>query len=334
MTVINRALDFLRLAQGSLSARAPGSWPPKTLSLALQGGGSFGAFTWGVLDRLLEEPEIGFDAVSGSSAGAVNAVLLASGMIEGGREGARQRLSQFWKRISGAAALLPPPPPLDAGLELVMRSVSPYQFNPFNLNPLREALAAEVDFERLREWSEIKLLLGATRVRDGRLRILTNSELTVDAVLASACLPLLHHTIELDGEPYWDGGYAANPPIIPLVRASEAAHILIVQVTPSTSERLPLSAREIAVRIEQIQFNATLNSELEALKFGKLIGATDKLKRLRIGRISADEEFDGLGGESARNLGWDFLERLFSGGRAAADNWLKQGLPRRSDVAV
>ncbi len=333
MTFIEQALGFLRLAPRGPAKRVP-PWPPEKLSLALQGGGSFGAFTWGVLDRLLEEPEIGFDAVSGSSAGAVNAVLLASGMIEGGREGARRTLSQFWKRISGAAALLPAPSPLDAGLELVLRSMSPYQLNPFNVNPLREALAAEVDFERLRERSEIKLLLGATRVRDGKLRILTNSELTVDAVLASACLPLLHHTIELDGEPYWDGGYAANPPLIPLVRASEAAHLLIVQVTPTTSERLPMSAREIAARIEQIQFNATLNSELEALKFGKLIGATDKLKRLRIGRISADEEFGGLGGESARNLGWDFLERLFAGGRAAADIWLKQDLPRRSDVAA
>src|SRR5208337_21203 len=327
MTVINRALDFLRLAQGSLSARAPGSWPPKTLSLALQGGGSFGAFTWGVLDRLLEEPEIGFDAVSGSSAGAVNAVLLASGMIDGGREGARARLSQFSKRISRAAALLPRPSPLDAGLDLIMRSMSPYQFNPFNVNPLREALTEEVDFERLRERSEIKLLLGVTRVRDGTLRILTNRELTVDAVLASACLPFLHHTIELDGEPYWDGGYAANPPLIPLVRASEAAHLLIVQVTPTTSVRLPKSAREIAARLEQIRFNAPLNTELEALKFGKMLGATEKLLRLRIGRISAEEQIEGLAEESAANIDWEFLKRLNLSGRAAADLWLRQEIP-------
>jgi len=323
MTLIDKALAFLGLADH------PPVWPPEKLSLALQGGGSFGAFTWGVLDRLLEEPEIGFDAVSGSSAGAVNAVLLASGMIDGGREGARARLSQFWKR-SSRAALLPPDSPLMAGFELVMRAMSPYQFNPFNVNPLREALEAEVDFERLRERSAIKLLLGATRVSDGRLRILTNSELTVDAVLASACLPLLHHAIALDGEPYWDGGYAANPPLIPLVRASESANVLIVQVTPSTSNRLPTSAREIAARIEQIQFNATLNSELEALKYGKMIGATDRLKRLRIGRISADEQFDGLGDESAGNLDWAFLERLHLGGRAAADDWLKRELPAGS----
>jgi NTE family protein len=326
MTLIDRALAVLRLGEREPGERAP-DWPPKTLSLALQGGGSFGAFGWGVLDRLLEEPHIDFDAISGSSAGAVNAVLLASGMIEGGREGAQARLSRFWTRVSRTAALMPKSPPLEAGFEFLMRSMSPYQFNPFDVNPLREALAEEVDFERLRERSEIRLLLGATRVRDGRLRILTNTELTVDAVLASACLPLLHHAIELDGEPYWDGGYAANPPLIPLVRASRAAHVLIVQVIPSTSERLPVLPREIAARIEQIQFNATLNSELETLKYGKLIGATEKLRRLRIGRISADEQFEGLAEESARNLDWGFLQRLHVGGRAAADLWIRQDLP-------
>src|SRR5208282_5192052 len=205
--VIDRALDFLKRAQGSLSPR-PAAWPPERLSLALQGGGSFGAFTWGVLDRLLEEPDIGFDAISGASAGSVNAVLLASGLIDGGREGARARLARFWERMGRSTAFMPASPFFEAGLELVLRTMSPYQFNPFNVNPLRDALAEEVDFERLRAHSEIKLLLAATRVRDGKLRILTNSELTLDAVLASACLPILHHAIELDGEPYWDGGYA------------------------------------------------------------------------------------------------------------------------------
>jgi NTE family protein len=295
----------------------------------LQGGGSFGAFTWGVLDRLLEEPGIGFDAISGASAGAVNAVLMAGGMADGGREEARARLAEFWRRMSRAAALIPAPvdSPFGAGFDLVLRSMSPYQFNPFNLNPLREALVASVDFERLRS-SPIKLLLAATRVSDGRLRILENSELTVEAVLASACLPLLHHTIEIEGEAYWDGGYAANPPLIPLIRASACEHVLIVQVTPSTSARLPKTAREISKRIEQIQFNATLNSELETLKFGKMIGATAKLRRLRIGRISAHEEFEGLSSESAGNLDWAFLERLHASGRVAADLWLRKDMPQ------
>ncbi|MFY9971345.1 MAG: patatin-like phospholipase family protein [Roseiarcus sp.] len=321
MSLIDKTLALLGLGQD-----VP-VWPPDRLSLALQGGGSFGAFTWGVLDRLLEEPDISFDAISGASAGSVNAVLMASGMIENGPDGARARLSQFWGRIGRTSAFLPTSALLGAGLELVVRTMSPYQFNPFNVNPLSEALAAEVDFERLRERSAIKLLLAVTRVRDGKLRILTNAELTLDAVLASACLPLLHHAIELDGEPYWDGGYAANPPLVPLVRASTAAQILIVQVTPSTAERMPSSPREIARRIEQIQFNATLNSELEALKAGKMIGATSKLRRLRIGLISAAEEFEGLSDESAGNVGREFLDRLHQSGRAAADLWLKRGLP-------
>jgi NTE family protein len=328
MNVINRARAFV-----GLDEPAP-AWPPQRLSLALQGGGSFGAFTWGVLDRLLEERGIAFDAISGSSAGAVNAVLLASGLLEGGREGAKARLARFWKRMSDAAAFVPAASlsasPLGAGLGFVARALSPYQFNPFNLNPLREALAAEVDFESLRARSPMKLLIGATRVRDGKLRIFANEELTVDAVLASACLPLIHHTIEIAGEPYWDGGYAANPPLIPLALASKAANLLIVQVTPTSSERLPKTPREIAKRLEQIQFNATLNSELEALKYGMLVGATPKLRRLRIGRISAQDEFAGLADESAGNLGWAFLERLHQSGRGAVEAWLDEAAPAGS----
>ncbi|MBV9287987.1 MAG: patatin-like phospholipase family protein [Hyphomicrobiales bacterium] len=325
MSIIHRARAYLGVAP------EPPVWPPPRLSLALQGGGSFGAFAWGVLDRLLEEKEIAFDAVSGVSAGAVNAVLLASGLSEGGRAGARTRLASFWKRISVAAARLPTGMPLGPGLELVLRTLSPYQFNPFNLNPLREALLAEVNFDALRAHSQVKLLIGATRVRDGTARIFANEELTVDAVLASACLPLLAQAVELDGEAYWDGGYAANPPLLPLVRASGADQILIVQITPTTLEKLPVTAREIAARIEQIQFNATLNSQLEALKMGKLIAPTTKLKRLRIGRISAQEHFEELAEQSAGNLGWDFLESLHNSGRAAAELWLKRSLPSAAE---
>ena len=299
------------------------AWPPRRLSLALQGGGSFGAFTWGVLERLLEEPEIDFDAVSGSSAGAVNAVLLASGLADGGRAEAKARLERFWRRMSAAAAFLPSAS-LAAGLGLVMRAMSPYQLNPFNLNPLREALAAEVDFERLRAASPLRLLIAATRVRDGKLRIFTEGEASVDAVLASACLPLIHHTVEIDGEPYWDGGYVANPPLLPLVQASRAEHLLMVQVTPTTSDRLPTAPREIAKRLEQIQFNAPLNAELEALKTAMIVGATPKLRRLHIGRISAQEEFEGLADKSAGDLGRAFLERLRISGRRAVEGWLEE----------
>jgi NTE family protein len=318
MRFLDRTLERLGLAA------APPSWPPRRLSLALQGGGSFGAFTWGALERLLDEPEISFDAISGVSAGAVNAVLLASGLMEGGREAAKARLERFWKRMSRSAPLTPGAAFAGLSLGLMTRALSPYLFNPFNLNPLREALSDEVDFERLRTRSPLRLLIGATRVSDGALRVFSTGEVSVDVVLASACLPLIHHTIAIDGEPYWDGGYAANPPLIALARASEAEHLLIVQVTPTKSERLPTAPGEIAKRLEQIRFNATLNAELEALKYGMFFGATPKLRRLRIGRISAQEEFVGLADESAGNLGWEFLERLRASGAGAVEAWLDE----------
>jgi NTE family protein len=326
MRFLDRTLERLGLAA------APPHWPPRRLSLALQGGGSFGAFTWGALERLLDEPEIAIDAISGVSAGAVNAVLLASGLMEGGRDAAKARLERFWKRMSRAAALTPSAALAGLSFGLMTRALSPYLFNPFNLNPLREALVDEVDFERLRTRSPVRLLIGATRVSDGALRVFTADEVSVDVVLASACLPLIHHAIEIDGESYWDGGYSANPPLIPLVLASKAEHLLIVQVTPTNSARLPTSPSEIAKRLEQIHFNATLNAELEALKYGMFFGATPKLRRLRIGRISAQEEFVGLADESAGNLGWEFLERLRASGVGAVEAWLDE-TPRASERA-
>ncbi len=325
-------MNLLDTALTLVGAREnPPAWPPKRLSLALQGGGSFGAFTAGVLDRLLDEPELEFDAISGASAGAVNAALLASGMIEGGRTEAQQRLRSFWKRMSQSAAFLPrtslAASALTAGLSPFLNSLSPYQFNPFNLDPLRDALAAEVDFARLRAEAPMKLLIGATRVSDGKLKIFNASELTIEMVLASACLPLIHHTVEVAGEPYWDGGYAANPPLLALARASDAPHLLIVQVTPTASDRLPKTKREIARQLERIHFNATLNAELEALRLGILLRATPKLRRLRIGRISAQEEFIGLENESQADLGREFLERLWQSGRGAVETWLDQAIP-------
>ena len=318
MRFLDRALERLGLAA------APPPWPPRRLSLALQGGGSFGAFTWGALERLLDEPDVSFDTISGVSAGAVNSVLLASGLMEGGRAAAKARLERFWRRMSRAAALTPSAAFAEQPLGLMIRALSPYLFNPFNLDPLREALSDEVDFERLRTRSPVRLLIGATRVRDGALRVFSTSEVSVDVVLASACLPLIHHTIAIDGEPYWDGGYSANPPLVPLALASKAAHLLIVQVTPTKSARLPTSPGEIAKRLEQIRFNATLNAELEAIKYGMFVGASPKLRRLRIGRISAQEEFEGLADESAGNLGWAFLERLRASGRGAVEAWLDE----------
>ena len=316
MTVFDWAISFSSL--DGVAER------PRRLSLALQGGGSFGAFTWGVLDRLLEEPSVALDAISGASAGAVNAALLTAGLIEGGRTEAKARLERFWKRMSDLAAFLPSAD--GSGLGFLARKLSPALFNPLNLNPMREALLAEVDFASLRERSPLKLLVAATRVRDGALRIFTEEELTIESLLASACLPLVHHTIEVDGEPYWDGGYVANPPLIPLVLASETPNILVVQVTPTHSERLPTTVDEIRERLEQIRFNSSLNAELEALRLCALRAPRDS-RRLRIDRISAQDEFEGLDRESAGNLAWSFLLELHRSGRNAVETWLGEAAP-------
>ncbi len=301
------------------TAQAPDAPHPR-LALALQGGGSFGAFTWGVLDRLLEDKETVIDAISGASAGSVNAVLLASGLVDGGPQAARAKLQRFWKRMSRAAAFAPSA--AGPGFGFLTRSLTPQLFNPFNLNPLREALAEEVDFERLRAECRLRLMIAATRVKDGALKIFETSELTLDMVLASTCLPLLHHQIVIDGEAYWDGGYAANPPLVRLALKSDADRMLIVQVTPNAVSVPPTTRSEIASRIEQIQFNATLNRELDALKYGRLLGVVPKLKRLQIDLIAAHDAIDNLAGESAANLDWTFLEKLCARGRAAAGEWL------------
>src|SRR4051794_431910 len=204
----------------------------RRLSLALQGGGSLGAFAWGVLDRLLEEEDLTFDALSGASAGAVNAVIVAAGLLAGGKAEARRRLDHFWERSSQMA---PPDPGATATflVDMASRLMSPYQLNPFNLNPLEGLLSAEVDFEALRAASPVRLLIAATAVSNGRLRIFRETELTPQMVLASACLPLLSQAVEIGGERYWDGGFSANPPLISLVEASDASDVLIVQIMPT-----------------------------------------------------------------------------------------------------
>ena len=307
-----------RLLERPASKVPPRQWPPARLSLALQGGGSFGAFTWGVLDRLLEDESIGIDGMSGSSAGAVNAVVLASGLLEGGREGARANLAKFWQNMSKAASFVP----LSS---LPMNTFfTPAQLNPFDLNPLREALASHVDFEKLQSEKAPRLLIATTRVSDGALRIFRNGEMKADVVLASACLPMLHNGVDIDGELYWDGGYAANPPLIPLVHETNADAVLAVQITPAKAVRAPKTRSEIARRLDQIMFNSTLNAEIEALKLAIKLGATEKLKKLRIDRISADDEIAGLADENAGNLLGYFVKGLFASGRHAAEAYIAE----------
>lgn len=302
------------------------------LSLALQGGGSFGAYTWGVLDRLLQEKDVGFDAVSGASAGAINAVILSSGLARGGREGAREALAQFWEQASRAASSpAGARHPSGLALDLSTRLLSPYQFNPFDFNPLR-ALLGEVDFDALRKTPPLRLLIGTTRVSDGRLRIFREHQITKDVVLASACLPLLQHAVTIDGEEYWDGGYAANPPILPLVTASRALDILVVQIIPTEGEELPRTSPQIIRRLNQMTFNNSLLHDLENLSsMMELAKEQDgegrmsrKLRRLNLHRLSAEDKIHDLREMSALNLDWDFLTRLRDAGRSAASEWLER----------
>ena len=304
-------------------------WPPRRLSLALQGGGSFGAFTWGVLDRLLEEPNCDLDTISGASAGAVNAVLLASGFVEGGREGARARLRRFWRRVTEDASfrslmLIGGFSP--AGTSVTFgRGLSPAQFDPFDLDPLRQALAAEIDFSAFGDPTCPKLLIATTRVGDGRLHVFRNKELTADVVLASTCPPLIHCAVEIEGEAYWDGGYAANPPVVQLVQDSEATDVLVVHITPTHDAYIPMTMAAIDRRLDQIMANSALNAEIAALDWARDVAATPKLRSLRVFRIAAEDEIDGLAQRSAVDIGRGFITMLHRTGRNAADRWLSRG---------
>ena len=326
-TAVNRMRSSdLRMAPADTSARRK-SARPRRLSLALQGGGSFGAFTWGILDRLLEEPDLSFDTISGASAGALNAIVMASGLQRGGNEGAKTDLHLFWKQASSS----PPSAEATAAVSAATRLVSPYQFNPFNLNPLRAILADLVDFDELRANPSVRLLVAATRVSDGKLRIFRENELTLKVALASSCLPLLHHAVTIDGEDYWDGGYSANPPLVPLVEASRAADVLLIQLLPTAAPDGPTTLHEIAKRSLQITFNTPLVRDLEAIAaMTKLAGLegegsplSRKLRRLKLHHISAENEVAGLSEASALNRDWDFLVQLRDAGRQAAERWLK-----------
>jgi NTE family protein len=306
---------------------------PKRISLALQGGGAFGAFTWGVLDRLLEEEDVAFDAVSGASAGAINAVLLASGLSRGGRGEARASLERFWRKVSDAADKARGNPFVPSGtmLAAVTHQMSPYQFNPLDLNPLRDILTEEVDFDAVRMDAPVRLLVGTTRVSDGALRIFRNKAITREVVLASSCLPHLHHAVEIDGEPHWDGGYAANPPLVQLVTATRASDVLVVQIIPANHSELPKTSADIDRRLGQITFSSSLQKDLEALSLMTRLSRAEgeisnsqlgrKLQRLRLHHIAAEDHVDGLSTSSITDTEWSFLTHLRDQGRAAAEAW-------------
>jgi NTE family protein len=305
----------------------PQVWPPRKLSLALQGGGSFAAYTWGVLERLLEEPGCEFDVVSGASAGAVNAALLASGLIEGGREGAHALLRKFWTRISTEASFRSQmliggfsPAGSTVAFGPALRSG---QFDPFDLDPLRQALEKDINFAALHDPAALKLIVAATRVRDGALRIFRNEDITPDVLLASTCPPQVNCSVEIHGEAYWDGGYGANPPLVRLVQESDARDVLVVQVTPARDSTIPMTMAAIDRRLDQITANSVLSAEIAALEWAREI-APSSLRALRVSRIAAEDEIEGLAQRSPVDLGRNFIGLLHRNGRAAADRWLSQ----------
>lgn len=295
----------------------------RRVSFALQGGGSHGAFTWGVLDRLLEHGGFELEGLSGASAGAVNAVLLAHGFTCGGAQGAREALRRFWQS-------LPPIAPQNPYLYLA-RFYSPYQLNPFNLNPLRDLLAAQVDFERLRRECPQKLFVAATRVDSGVSRVFTTGEIGMDTVLASCCVPRLHHSVKIDGVDYWDGGLTANPPIRQLIYECTAPEVLVVLLNPARRPLLPSSAEGIIQRLNEISFTSALFSELQGIALAKehaerdrwAVGTLERrLKRLRLHTIEAPEVMGELDAESRMDTSASFVQALFEEGRAAAQAWL------------
>jgi len=312
----------------------PRTWPPQKLSLALQGGGSFAAFTWGVLERLLEEPACSFDCVSGASVGAVNATLLASGLVQGGREGARKLLAKFWQRMTNETSfrslmLIGGCSPAGSSVAFgpALRSG---QFDPFDLDPLREALCRDIDFAALRSGECPKLLIAATRVCDGEQHIFDNAAMSADVLLASTCPPLVHCAVEIDGESYWDGGYGANPPLVRLLKETTAPDLLVVQVTPARDSFVPITMAAIDRRLDQITANAALNAELAALEWASERGAT----AVNIHRIAAENEIDGLAQRNPADLGSGFVTLLHGRGRAAADRWLRGTAPAKPAPVV
>jgi NTE family protein len=313
---------------------------PILIDLALQGGGSHGAFTWGVLDRLLEEPWLRIAAISGTSAGAMNAAVLAHGWMEGGAEGAREALDKYWRRVSRAAAFGPlqrsffdrlmgrwslDTSPAYVAMDLMSRILSPYDLNPFGLHPLRGILAESIDFDRL-DRSPIKLFITATNVRTGRGRIFRNADITADVLLASACLPTMFRAIEIDGEAYWDGGYAGNPTITPLIRESDAHDTILVQINPRERPDTPRSATEILNRLNEISFNSPLLKELRMIALLRQVadpgtGEGARWAQMRTHWIGTDKLLE-FGASSKLNAEWDFLTMLRTEGRRAASKFL------------
>lgn len=319
--------------------------PRKAISLALQGGGMHGAFTWGVLDGLLADGRIDIEGVSATSAGAMNGTVLASGLMRGGPEGARQALHDFWFAIAESARRYSPfrwipwfkgshsfgldNSPLYAMADIALRIMSPYQFNPYNMNPLRDVLSQQVDFEALRRDCPIRLFLCATNVETGRIRLFTDADLSAEAVLASACLPTLFQAVTIDNQFYWDGGYVGNPAIFPLIYNCQTRDVVIVHINPIVRPGVPRSAADILNRVNEVSFNSSLMREMRAIAFvtdlihqGKIDAR--EMKEMLIHSVRSDETMAALSVSSKYNADWGFLTNLRDRGREQAARWLAE----------
>jgi len=326
---------------------------PVLVDLALQGGGSHGAFTWGVLDRLLDEPWLRIDGISGTSAGAMNAVVLAGGLMADGPAGAKSALTAFWRRVADSARFSPirrsaldvalgrwtlDTSPFYIAFDLASRVFSPYDLTFAGANPLYKVLAESVDFAQV-AGSPIRLFVTATNVHTGRGRVFRNAELTPEVLLASACLPTLFRAIEIDGESYWDGGYSGNPTITPLVRECDSHDTLLVAVNPVERPETPRSAREILDRLNEVSFNATLLKELRMIALLRQVvdpGSSEgrKWAEMRI-HLVASKALAELGASSKFNAEWDFLCMLRDEGRRAAEGFLTangENIGKRSSI--
>jgi NTE family protein len=345
--LVNKAIaafgSHRRLRRAAAVRRLSGS-RRKRVNLALQGGGAHGAFTWGVIDQLLADERLEIAGISGTSAGALNAVVLADGLARGGPAAARQRLAEFWRAASFDGNLpglprtaverffaLVPRPAAPPWLGALTQLWSPYDLNPLNINPLKELIERFVDFELIRANHAREIFVSATHVRTGEPRLFGRAEISAEAVMASACLPHLFRAVEIEGEAYWDGGYAANPALLPLLRSTDVDDLLIVQINPREHGRPPASAREIMSRASEITFNAALLAELRAIELinglidqGRLQhgGERGDYRRTRLHRIVMTDLGETLAAHSKLSNDFEFFERLHKLGQRAARRFL------------
>ncbi len=321
----------------------------KRVALALQGGGAHGAFTWGVLDKLLEDGRIEIEGVTGTSAGGMNAVCLAQGLSRGDNMTARNELRNFWSTMSDAGkdSALNKRGPIDKALgkftmynspgfivfDYLSRMFSPYELNPTQVDPLKDVINKTFDFENLRTQNACKVYLCATHVYTGKLRVFTTKELTTQTLLATACLPSIHNAVMVDGEYYWDGGFIGNPVFFPLIYDCDTPEIILIQLNPTVRNTLPKTSREIADRLNEITNNSSVVREMRAIQFiSDLIDSgqldSKKHKRLHMHVIEDEEAFQELGWSSKLNTEWEFLTHLFEKGRNAGELWLKNNFDK------